>query len=190
MPLVEFAHRNVIVYDQTVNPPVVVAGCTQWGNMTCTDFFLCLSFCFETPFPGQFWLADRDGNIFTPTQTTFPTGEYSVIGPGSCQFRSHMLMKTGFPLTYIEVELTTEAPRLRTISAADEGTPGVSSHSFLAKFCQTENFTRRVRARDRVCQITGTDLSFAKNIGQKACHIVPPSHISHVRQSILSLIIL
>jgi hypothetical protein len=83
MPVVQLAARNVFVYDSSVNPPIVVAGCRQWGDMTTEDFFLCLGFCFEEPIPGQFWLADATNNIITPDNTILQPGEYHVISTGS-----------------------------------------------------------------------------------------------------------
>lgn len=177
------------MYDSSVNPPIIVAGCRQWGNMTTEDFFLCLGFCFEEPIAGQFWLADASSNIVTSDNTILQPGEYHIISTGSS------------PLIFVDVN---ENRRTNYISSCAIDSGGASStypllHRqshissellfFLCQICQTQNFRHRVQARDRVCMISGHDLSFANFIGQNVCHIIPRSHSEFASPSVLLLMI-
>src|SRR5271170_4361441 len=124
-----------------------------------------------------------------PTTLYYNRGNITSLVQVLPRCHSWMLTKIGAPITFLHVQLTPEAPRARTLSCTDNPTSRVSCCSFLAKFCQTQSFRHRVRARDRVCMISGHDLSFANFIGQNVCHIIPRSHSEFVSPSVLLLMI-
>jgi hypothetical protein len=81
MPVAALAARNVFIYDGTRQPPLLVAGCRQFGRMTNAELYSCAAICFEQPRPRQFRLSDGT-NVLSNDDTLLPTGQYFVVSPG------------------------------------------------------------------------------------------------------------
>ena len=114
MPHVQYAVRNVFVFDNSGTTPILVAGCRQFGNMTKTEFYSCLSICFDQPVSGEFRLLDESNNIVP--------NDDSVLLPGN-----FFMISTVNPITYIPVVLTAETPRPRIISGGSPATATVTT---------------------------------------------------------------
>jgi len=81
MPVATLAVRNVFIYDGTRQPPLLVAGCRQFGRMTNAELYSCVAICFEQPRPHQFRLSDGT-NILPNDDALLPIGQYFVVSPG------------------------------------------------------------------------------------------------------------
>ena len=77
--------RNVLVYDNSGDVRVLVAGFMQLGLTTTTEFYLCLEICFQQPAASNFRLCDADGTVLRRDNAGLivPLGEYYVISPGT-----------------------------------------------------------------------------------------------------------
>jgi hypothetical protein len=82
------------------------------------------------------------------------------------------------PPQYVSVQITDEVARPRTISGGSPGTLGV--YPFRVVLIQVALFRDRVRQRDQICKLSGTDTRPSYN-GLDACHIIPRSHHSYVQ---------
>jgi hypothetical protein len=83
MPQIHLAERNVFVYDASVDPPLVVAGCHQFGTTTHAELYHCLGICFQEPRSGEFRLYDGQSQILLNDGTILAIGNYFVIALGS-----------------------------------------------------------------------------------------------------------
>ena len=82
MPVAQLAVRNVFIYDGSQQPPLLVAGCRQFGRMTNTDLYSCMGICFEQPRLSQFRLSNGT-NILPNDDNLLPAGHYYVISSGT-----------------------------------------------------------------------------------------------------------
>jgi hypothetical protein len=115
MPVVQLAPRNVFVYDGTQQPPLLVAGCRQFGRMTNAELYSCLGICFQQPMPGQFRLFDGT-NILPNNGNMLVMGNYFVVSPRILMSIYAKLIKIVDPIASVPVVLSTEELRPRTIS--------------------------------------------------------------------------
>lgn len=79
MPQIALVPRNVFVYDASVNPMVLIAGCHQFGHFTNAEFYFCLGICFQQPHPDDFRLLADDQTILQNDGNILPVGQYYVI---------------------------------------------------------------------------------------------------------------
>jgi len=79
MPQIALVQRNVFVYDASIAPMVLVAGCHQFGHFTNAEFYFCVSLCFQQPHLGNFRLLGDDQNILPMDGAILPAGQYYVI---------------------------------------------------------------------------------------------------------------
>jgi len=115
MPYARLAARNVFIYDATQQPPLLVAGCRQFGRMTNAELYFCMGICFQQPPPGQFRLSDGP-NILPNDNNILTAGNYFIISPGTVLLPAAMLTKAVDPPTSIPVVLSNDELRPRTIS--------------------------------------------------------------------------
>lgn len=119
MPQIALVPRNVFVYDASVNPMVLVAGCHQFGHFTNAEFYFCLGIFFQQPTPDDFRLLADDQTILPNDTTILPPGQYYVIS-SSIIFSLFAIVLThaADPAQYKSVVLTQESARPRTISGS------------------------------------------------------------------------
>jgi hypothetical protein len=85
MPLCTL-ERNVWVYDDHGEEPVLVAGFYQFGSTTANTFYYCLEICFEDPPPSGFHIAqghEGEWTVLPRDDTIVPLGEWIVVSPGT-----------------------------------------------------------------------------------------------------------
>jgi hypothetical protein len=73
--------RNVQIYNNIHQPPVLVAGFMQLGRTTVFELYTSLEICFRQPPPGQFRIIDGQGVVLSRTtpDVIVPIMNYSVI---------------------------------------------------------------------------------------------------------------
>lgn len=76
--------RNVWVYDNSGQAPVLVAGSMQLGHTTTAEFYACLEICFQHPPASNFRLCDANGTVLSHSDAanSVPVGTYYVISTG------------------------------------------------------------------------------------------------------------
>jgi hypothetical protein len=84
MPQVVLEERNVFIYDASVTPPTIVAGCHQFDNQPTSnsELYMCLSICFREPRQGEFRLMAEDQSLLPNDGGTLRTGNYFVVTSG------------------------------------------------------------------------------------------------------------
>lgn len=127
MPVAQLAVRNVFIYDRSQCPPLVVAGCRQFGRMTNAELYSCLWICFQQPRQGEFRLSDGT-NILPRDENVLAIGNYFVISPSTSRMLLHaMLTKIVDPPMYTAVVLSNEELRPRIISGGSPASQVVGS---------------------------------------------------------------
>ena len=76
--------RNVNVYDNFGQAPVLVAGFMQLGHTTTEEFYASLEICFQQPTASNFRLCIADGTVLSRADAAalVPLGDYYVISTG------------------------------------------------------------------------------------------------------------
>ena len=116
MPQILLEERNVFIYDATVTPPTLVAGCRQFDNQPTTnsELYMCLSICFREPREGEFRLmAELDQSLLPNDGGILRTGNYFVVTSGLLICVDIMLSGLGQPAQWMRVVLTEERARYR-----------------------------------------------------------------------------
>lgn len=132
MPVAQLAVRNVFIYDGSQQPPLVVAGCRQFGRITNAELYSCLGICFQQPRIGEFRLSDGT-NIIPSDENILAIGDYYVISGSTLKMLQRvMLTKVVDPFNYTPVVLSTEELRPRTISGGSPASQVVHSSYFTA----------------------------------------------------------
>jgi hypothetical protein len=79
MPQIALGQRSVFVYDASVTPSLVVAGCCQFGGTTNSELYMCLNICFQQPRGGEFRLMAEDQSLLPNDGSILQSGSYYVV---------------------------------------------------------------------------------------------------------------
>lgn len=89
--------RNVQIYNNAQQPPVLVAGFMQLGHTTVFELYACLEICFQQPPPGEFRLSNSEGVILSRTNPNVivPITDYAVVSLSMHTSLFHSLTSSG-----------------------------------------------------------------------------------------------
>ena len=76
--------RNMYMYNNSGQTPVISAGLMQLGYITTAEFYACLEICFKQSTASECQLCDATETVLDPASggTVFPPGNYYIISLG------------------------------------------------------------------------------------------------------------